>query len=1095
MLNLYYMRANYDREKFIYEKIKDLGREQKVIVLVPDQFTLEAERKAFEVMQIGGLMNVEIMSFSRLGEKILSQTGGMTHTVIDETGKTMLLRKIITGCRENLKIYSAIYNRQDFVQMVTSLIGEMKQFHVTPASLKQFLSQNGEEIHNLMLHQKLEDVQYIFEKYEETMEGTYLDVEDYLSLLAEKAGQATFLKDTVLWIDGFDFYTKKTYHILSNFLMICPDMNITFNLDLESDRDESLFEMSGRMVSSFKQMAEEAGVRWKIEKVPDVYRKEMIPESLHLESNLYAYPFEKYPGNPENLDIYICSDYYAEAETLAERILVLIRKRGWRFRDISVICNDLEIRGSIIQRVFEKNEIPYFMDHKRNILHNPLVQFILALPEVVSMGFRYEEVFRLVNTSLLDISQEEKEKLENYVLKFGIRGSLWKREFERWDEREPEKEESLKSLNGTRLKIVALLQDYEELMQGAENGKQLTIALHHFLLEKTDLAEKTSELVEDLKMEEDYEHAREVAGVWNAVISVFDQMIELTELLDLDQKTYFEMLTAGLETIEVGLIPTTIDQVLVGNLQRTKTGTTKAVFLVGVNDGVLPAKGLEAEIFHDGEKKKMEQLGLQVGRNEQMRQQEEQLAIYKLLSKPTDYLYLSYASFDQEGGEMKPSLLIDRMKKLFPLLAEKKSLLVGEGDDHGAGFKSIFNWRLKRKKGKKQLETIQLALQFENDKKYLDKEAFMKLYPGSELVISPTGLESFSRCPFSYFVKYGLKANERRIFQIAAPEMGSMFHEVLMRYSRKVNDHRIWNDISKRRCSEMIEEIILETAGEFQGGILFENEQGKYRLARMKKVCEETAWMVTSHVNQGLFNRFYFEAGFGRQAFFPPLELTGKEGKRLYLEGRIDRIDIMETMDKQYIKVIDYKSGNDKIDEAEIRSGYRLQLMLYMLAAQNGMMYQEINKVIEPAGVFYFKIKEPFVDGEKIPKKIDSLEEYIEREKEKVFRMDGVVVNEPEVIAGFDQDFSGYSQVIKVRKNKDGQVKGNSRFSALSKGEFNELADHIKGMTQKLGYDFSEGKIAVEPKKINGQTNACTYCSYRTICLFDRACAGFRFVR
>lgn len=1103
MLNLYAGRAHVDRKQFMFSKIAQQEKTKRIVILVPDQFTLEMERQAFFYLGKQALMNVEIMSFSRLGMRIFQETGGSRKTFINDLGKVMLLRKVASDRKASLTVYASQCEKRAFIEMMTDLIQEMKQEDIGPDALEEMLSQRNEDDGQEPLYlKKLRDVQILFSGYEEALRDRYIDMEDSLSLLREKLGQADFLKGAQVWVEGFDTGSKKMYGILEEILKTAESLHMVWIADpLPADekkagsgsRDRDLFEMAEKTIQTLTKMGQSLGIPVHRYVIGERFQRTVCEETAHLERNLYAYPFEVFLKNPRQLHIHACSDYYSEAETAADIIMKLVESGTYRLRDIGVVCSDMQNRAGVIKRVFETSGITCFMDEKRSVMHNPFVQFILALPEVSRWGYRHEDVFRLLRTELLDITRDECELLENYVLQYGIRGSLWKKPFEKWDT--DDGQDALAALNCTREKVQALFSSFETAVKECRSGGDFTKALYGFLIKEANFADRAEEAVKRLKEQGDYEAAAETAQIWNTVVELLRQMLELTDEVEMDPELYFEMLQAGFETVRLGVIPTTMDQVLVGDLQRTKTGNLKVLFVLGVNDGILPSGGGKPGLFHQGEKEKIEELGLTICKSDRLKQEEEKLGIYKMLSLASDALYLSYTVKDGENGEMKPSLLIDRIKKLFPLLREEKGLHTGGQEEDLCEFKSRINYMLAEKEHSPLLETLRQGASFENDKKLLEPDVFGLLYP-ELLVMSPTSLETFSRCPFRYFIKFGIRADERRAYQVSAPEMGTLFHKILMRYTEEATAENQWRNMTQEQCVHLIRRILEETVRDFRKGVLFEDNAGKYRISRMQRVCEKTAWMVTEHMNRGRFEEFHFEMAFGRNQLLPPIRIEAENGRIVYIEGRIDRIDVLKSEEEEYMKVIDYKSGNEKVVKKEILSGYKLQLMLYMNAVISGMSRLYPKKRIKPAGVFYFKIQEPVVDAEnKEDLEEAALKAFLEQELRKEFKMDGIVVNDLHVIDGLDEAFTGYSQIIRVRKKKDGTVSGTGDFAALSPEEFCRLQEHVAELTKDLCGAFAAGDVSVAPKRGDGDTTACTFCDYHSICMFDRSCTGFHFVR
>lgn len=1138
MLHIYYGRENLDKEKFLFDRIAgELSRSgQKILLLVPDQFTLQAERNAFAYLGVDGLMDLEVMSQSRLGFKVLSEVGGSSRIPVDKYGRHMLLAKILTEENNSLEAFRGLNQKSSFIEMTNNLISEMKQFNASPEDLLKILRETEE---TSILHRKLKDIHKIYTKYEALIEGKYLDTEDYLNLFISKIEQSRLIRDSVVWISGFDYFTPKSLNIIEQLILTAKEVNVVLTADCSSgergcamppeSRDSDLFDLTRGIMYKLKIIAEQSGIDYEEVPIGGRYR---IPVGegpgakagplAHLEQELYAQPYRQAPAG-KSIALCQSANFYAEAETAAAKIVQLIRDEGLRYRDILVICNDMDTRASVIKRVFADYGITAFLDKKRDILHHPSIEFITALIDITAKGWLYEDIFRMLKTNLTTVSFEDCEDLENYAVKYRIKGNRWKSDFTYGAKAEGEEE--LQRVNGVREQVYEYITAFEAGFKQKKTVRQRTAAIYDFLTEKARLPERIETLISYLMEENEYEYAEEASQIWGVIIGIFDQLIELIGDEEISAEEYGTILKTGFEAVEIGLLPPTIDQIIVGTMQRTRAGNVKALIVLGANDGLLPAAALSESLLNEDEKTALYKKGIEICRIDDLRVKEEKLAIYKNLSKPSRCLWMSYSASDLEGKESKQSMLFDKIRKVYTDIKIEKDILNAEEpmaliEAPGSTLKhmtealrgAMENMPLRKEwltayqwyaaNSEPQLGPVREGLLFTNRQEKIRKDLIQKLYNRDfslELSLSPSRLERFSRCPFSHFINYGLKPDERRIFEIAGREIGDVYHQCLMKLSEKLSVPGMeitdpdspWMRVTKEHCQELINSFVDETSLEYREGVLVQGEEERYRGTRMKKVCGEAAWALVEHVQTGRIQSVFFESEFGRALGkqFPPIEVKlGDE--TLYIEGKIDRVDVLRGSDcdsGRYIKIIDYKSGKERFDTDEARAGWRLQLMLYLRAAMGANSY-EMNRdnPYKPAGVFYFEIAEPQIDVTELPE--EDYTEKVKAERRKKFRLDGVVLDDQSIIESIAGEFSGYSDILPVKKTKEGYV-GTTEKKLLKEEDFSELLDAVNSKVKELCGELSEGSVEIKPKKVKDET-ACRFCLYKSICCFDLSFEG-----
>lgn len=1126
MLNIFYSRENLDKEKFIYDNIG--GR---ALLVVPDQFTLEAERELIAHSGAKALMDVEVLSLSRLGYRLLEELGGSKRTFIDKYGRHMILSSIAAEEREKLQVFKGLEEKNSFIELVNNFISEMKQFNCGADELAEIARSVPDGSYT---QRKLEDLYLLYSEYEAAIRGKYTDSEDYIDLFLGKISRSELVAGNHIWIYGFDSFAPKALSVIGELMQYAADVNLVLTYDDKREaRDADLFALAETVIRNFENLAERRSIEVRKRAIPKTYTAERADKIQFIEQELYALPARKYARggqsiNPaeggaseaaaagtDSLTLVAAANLYNEAESAACYVLELVRDFGYRFSDIKVICNDQETRGPILKRVFKEYGIDLVSDTSKDILQSSIVQYITALMDVVVEKYRTDLMIKMLKSGFGDLTNDEITDLENYAIKYKIRGTMWKRPFVRGESEYGA--EALVRMNAVREKALAFMPDLEAIFE-AETCGEFISGLYGFLYEKVKLPEKIADLTVLQTEQGRPDLAEETAQIWGKVIGIFDQMSEIMGEQKFRAAAFRDLFEAGISQVEIGILPPTKDGLMMGTMQRTRTGEMKALVVVGANEGVLPNEKPGSGLFGSDEKNLFKENGIELCKVDDVRFLEERMGIYRNLSKPRERLWISYSLSDAEGGPARPSGVFTKLTGLFgdtpvardALNRQTDAELVGAGP---AGLRHLTealqavcegrplapHWHealawFKRNKPE-ALEPIRAGIAFTNKQEDLGREMTAALYmgnigstreealePSPELSLSPSRLERYARCPFSHFVQYGLKPEERRIFEIAPREIGDIYHECLMEMSRHLTARGIaitdpaspWMTISRQECRTFVEDVIAKKSGTYREGILEAGNEEKYRGRRITDICEKVCWAVIEQVRAGEILRSSFEAPFGRGRRIPPIPVNLGEGRTAYIEGKIDRVDYLPG---ERVKIIDYKTGNENFSVAEAEAGYRLQLMLYLEAS--------LERRMKPAGVFYFKISEPMVDASGAAIGPEEISDKIQ----KSFKLNGVIVDDPNVIRNVAGDFSGISDVVPIRINKEGLISGTGKDNLLTDKEFESLREKVREKVTDICKSLAGGGIEIHPMK-TAATSACAYCRYKGICRFDTIFEG-----
>ena len=1115
MLNIFYGRESVDHEKFIYSNIDPKGR---ALIIVPDQYTLEAERRLFKETGAEALMDIEVISMSRLGYRLLSELGGSKRVFIDKYGRHMVLSQVAREQRDKLEAFRGLETRSSFLEMVNNFISEMKQYNCGLDELETIRDGLDPDTY---IYRKLKDMALIYGEYEKKISGRYTDSEDYIDLFLSKIEKSELVRGNHIWIYGFDSFAPKAMAVIGELMTYAADVNVVLTCSMDKrERDGELFELGRIVMRNLIENAELRRIQHSEQAIPLEFQKfadiAKYAPTRHIEREIYALPSRTYLGTEGAPIMVKASNLYNEAENAAGYVLHLIRDEGYRLKDIKIILNDQDVRGPIVRRVFEEYGLDVFSDSGRDVLDNPIIRYVLSVLDVVIRRFDTPSVIAMLKTGLAGLTHEEIADLENYVIKYRIKGSMWKKPFMRgtfeYDE------DALGRINELRRRAVEPVIGFAEAFK-ATTYRDFIRKFYDFLKKDADLVRKIEDL-ENTQVEEGREDlAEETDQVWDSFLNITEQINEIMGDEAFAGDAFRELLETGLVGIKVGMLPPSKDGLIMGTMQRTRTGEVKVLVVLGANEGVLPSGKPSQGIFGDDEKERFEEIGIKLLKRDPIALMEEKMGIYRNLSNASDRLYMSYSMSDLDGNALKPSAIWLKLKDIFPSVDEvtdcvssrNMDLLINgeksglrhmanslerstEGERISQPVKEGINWY--KLNDPEKLEAIRRGINFTNRADELGREMASKLFkkdPSGDLSLSPSRIERFSRCPFSHFVYYGLSPKERRIFEVAPREIGDLYHACLMRLTNHLSVKGMaltdpqspWMTITDEELEELIKEFLKIELATYRDGVFKLGNEEKYRSDRILDTCIQVAKNLVSQVRAGSILKGSFEVGFGRGREIPPIEIKlGEEdgNATAYVEGIIDRVDYLPD---SRVKIIDYKTGDEKFTINEAEKGYRLQLMLYLQAA--------MEKSRKPAGIFYFRIKEPSINMTgKVSEDMDpqDLNDELTSAITKEFKLNGIMVNDPDVIRNIAGDFDGYSDIVQLRNGKDGIVpstRGEERL--LSDEDFMNLKDKVAKVVAGKVAELMRGRIDIHPMKTS-ERSACTFCQYKGICRFDTTFEG-----
>ncbi len=1098
------------KSHYLYEWVtkESLERPDKhYIVLVPEQFTMQTQKDLVMASPRKGIMNVEVLSFHRLAQRVFEETGEHQKTILDDVGKNFVIRKIAGQHEGELKIIGSNLRKVGYISEIKSIISEFTQYDIQPEFLDEMVAKAE---HQTNLSYKLHDIKVVYENFKEYLKEKYITNEEILDVLASVANQSALLKDSIVVLDGFTGFTPVQNKLLKELLKICQDVLVTVTMDKKENpfsytHPYQLFALSKQMVTTLSQLAKESGIEVKtpIYLYHDpIYRfRENAPLSF-LESNLFRYSRKTYDESQDTIQIWCAKNPYEEVDFVAQKIRYLIRKEACRYQDIAVLTNGIQDYANYIERIFEQYEIPVFMDSKRSILLNSCVEYIRSLLAMVEQSFSYESVFRYLRTGLVGLSREEVDVLENYVIALGIHGrKKWQ---EKWIRRTRRMtEEELCEVNRIREKFMSSIETLVEvLVRRSKTVLEVTRALHSFFLQE-ELQKRVQEYQLKFETEGELALAKEYGQVYRIIIELLNQFVELLGDEKISLQEYCELLDAGLEEAKVGIIPPSLDQVVIGDVERSRIKDVKVVFLIGASDDHIPGTGGNQGLLSEHDRQMILEHGAVLAPNAKEKTYIQKFYLYLMLTKPTKQVYLTYSKTSSGGKTLRPSYLILDVLKLFTSLrTQSVSDAIGEKEiteQSGVSalikglqnkqeglpvdWQELYTWYKKQPQWRTKLEQLLDATFYDKPESVLTRETAKKLY-GEILENSVSRLEKFSQCAYSHFLSYGLKLEEREKYQFQAFDLGNLFHGSLEIFSHKIERAGLlWTTLTEEQQDTLIQESVEEYITDYGNSILYSSFRNEYIITRLKRMMQRTVWALKKQLERGDFIPDGYEVSFGGFRDLQASNVDLGELGKLRLRGRIDRIDICEDGDKIYVKVIDYKTGQQTFDWNELCYGLQLQLVVYMNAAMEMQQQKHPGKEVIPAGLLYYIMQDPIVEKSK-----DS--QSIENAILKELRPNGIVQSDGDVIQHLDRDLVGYSQVVPVAKNKDGTLRANAY--ALSAKEFGLISEHAKGQVIKIGKQILEGDAKIEPYKLD-KSRGCSFCPYHAICGFDERLPGYQY--
>lgn len=1065
-------------------RFKINSTDHKIILIVPEQFTLETEKKFIEHIGGQGFIGTEILSFKRLCHKVIQENMTDNRIQIGDIGRMMLLRKTFKDHENELSFYKNAYGKHGFLQRFNDLIQELRQNRV---SLSVVEKTKDELSLDSVLGMKLSDIEIVYRNYLEQKENLFFDDEDIYELFLEVAETSQFIKNADIWIDGFDSFSSQEYEVIRKLIQQSSTLTVSMTVS-----EAEIFAHTQFAVQKLEAMAKEEH---------RAFDKEALGTSFlnhdlnHFSLNLMAYPYERLLTGTDRIEVHAANNRLTEVEFCALEIVNAVRTKGYSWRDIAVVTNDIAAYESAVKRVFETYGLPYFMDVKHNVLANPFVRLVLSMINISMDPTGFIHVTQLMKTGLLDFEASDVDLFEIYAKSYDLKPWQLKKAFDK----EMEHGLSLERLNVIRERLLEII---GPLMITDKISCTTYVHTIYNLLIKERIYDKIQSQVQKFSELNQMDEVQLFSQIWNKTMGLFDQLVAILgdEKLPVDEVG--RLIETGFENMEVGVLPLNENMVLIGSLDRSKSHDIKMLFVLGVNDGILPESGGDQPLITEIEKETLNKHELTILADSKMFLDKETFNIYTAISRPSEKLYLSFAKSDAEGSALRESYLISKSKKIIKDLKITSDLVyenmsAGHIPDqisvhtatwdhmayeirryvdgikiHEAWFQAL-TWF--GHKDHDRVKKLLDAVYYNNHVERLGREQLEKLYD-LPIKSSVSRLEEFVQCPFKYFVSTGLAPHVPKSFLLEYPDVGILLHKALELFGKELHDRSLnWSELDVDQQDKLVDGIV----DSMVDNDLFQSKyQYRYMVYKLKRVAKRSVSTLTKHLNLGRFEPKAFELVFsdGGEGV-PPIVLPLEDGNKILLRGVIDRVDLYELDGKTYLKIIDYKSGSKHLSLSDVYNGLQMQLMVYLEACLSHPEYFK-KDALYPAGAFYYKIDDPMIES------VEQIRENIEKEIVESLKLDGIALQDMTVLKGFDENFpeEKKSSVINVKLKVDGAFTKDSK--AIEMEDFRNLIDCVTTRIRDIGSELLDGNVSIHPCK-SATFTSCDYCKYKALCQFD----------
>ncbi len=1055
----------------------EISKGSRSVLIVPEQYSHDAERL---LCSLGGddiSMRAEVLSFTRLANRVFSEVGGLAVQYLDDCGRLLAMDLAIRHASPVLKVFGAVSSWPDHLENMLSMIDELQNYGVSSEKL-QLAAEQTEG----MLSAKLDELAIISDAYDAVTKNGRADPTHRLTMLADKicdwAGGRRF------YIDCFTDFTKLESDVVDQLIRFGDSVTVCMTCD-----DDEIYDLQRETIRRLKSMADGHGVKCTVEKLPPASKPKA--ELQWLDMGLFDYEVEPYDGDCPAIELAVSSSIVDECEWAAAQCRRLAATDNARWQDISIAVSDMDQYRLLLQRTFERFQVPFYLSHKEDIVRKPAISVVCAALDSVAGGYEYDDVFSFLKSGYSLLSSDECDALENYVISWNIHGSMWKSDWSFDPQgygREATEESTAELIRINQLRCLAVepLARLEQRLNSAENCEEMVSGLYELMLTidiPGKLQSRQKELIEQGRDRE----AEECSSLWDVLVNILEQASSMTGSERITVLDFSKLFRLAASTGDIGTIPVYYDAVTICETARMRFRATRYLIVLGANDSLMPSTPSISGVISEDERQQLIDLGIELApaANEQIMRQFGTL--HSCLLSPSEKLMVSYPEFANDGSELRPSIVVQRIRTLFPQL---KIIRTGQDDrlwSEQTAFEAAFS-----DESTGLLDWIQSSEDLRSRYNAVRDAAGMKpvslsqlssemLY-GRKIRLSATRIDKFNSCKFSYFMEYGLKASARKQMEFAAPEYGTFVHYVLEGICTFVRDRGGFKSFDKRLLPKVVDELTEKyVTTQMAGGLDNKSQRFRYLFARLQKNVRSVVDNVYDELACSDFVPLDFELAFNERSQLGPVEIY-ENGKTSSVVGFVDRVDGYVKDDRLYLRVVDYKTGKKSFDFTDIRYGMGLQMLIYLFAlGSSGEEYY--GKKIVPAGVIYMPARDELI---KTSRTVTDQE--LQALRDSALTRSGLLIDDPEILQAMENHEDSF-RFLPVKLKKDGQL---SRDSIASSEQLGKLARYIDKTLRQLTAELSGGQIQPDPYK-TGDSYPCKYCDYADVCGHDGQ--SFRYLK
>jgi len=1109
------------KSTYLYEKILNEAMKNKnknYLIIVPEQYTMSTQRLLVKMHQNHCIMNIDVLSFNRLAYRVFEELGINAIGVLDDIGKSLVLRKLVDDHIDELGALRKNMTRISYITQVKSLISEMTQYNITPEVLKQMIDYAPmSESFRL----KAADLLILYEAFLQYIDGKYVTTESILSRLNEVLDSSEMVNNSVIVLDGFTGFTPIQYQLTEHFLKICDEVIVSITADnsesvLENKSDDDIFKMSSDFIRRLNHIASNAKCEINEPVYIDGSSGRFCNNACfsHLEHSIFrADRSDAYKGDDatDRISLSTLKNPREELRYAAIQINKYVRTGNYKYKDFAVVCPNLEQYRYIVEGIWKEYDIPFFIDSKTEILFHPFVEALDAVFDMFRGNFRSESVFRFLKSGFCNISREDIDIFENYVISTGIRGK--NKYFHPFAIRSNtfKEDENLIRVNAIREQFIGSFIAFDKAVSESNKTVGEYASALYSLITSFSCEEKIKQRGKMHELAGRGVKAKEYSQIYKVVMDMLDKMVAILNDEQMDLEEFSEIFKAGVASASIGVIPPANDSVIIGDMERTRIDGIKVLFLVGASDDAIPKKVENGGILSQLEREQLlEQF--EMAPSDRQKTFRQRFYLYLMLTKPKEKLIVTSPRVDGGGKAVRVSYLMDTLEKMF----EKVEITNIEEFDFGDRLLSsesakkvliqliqkaaresmdsldirekeilstLFAWA--KQSGSVDIKKIIETAFFVHQDEMFSEEVLIAIneaFNEDETVSgSVSKFELYSGCAYSYFLNYILRLSEREQFELSAIDMGNFYHQALEEYGRLVKADGIkWSEINEDQIQTYIEVAIRKTFESMGKVATLEDPTQRYIVDTMKTTLKHTVDILTEQIRRSTFEPEYFEQSIDTVLMD---EETGEPVANL--RGKVDRIDISEG-ETSRVRIVDYKSSAHKLDLDACYHGLSIQLPIYMGVVLEKLKHTYPDANLQPSAMLYFSTKNPFVE-----QKVS--ENSLKEERLKLSKLDGLVSLDEEDIFANDKtiaaDGQTTSSVVPLKLTSKGNV-DNRGSHAIESEDMNTVIDYSRYKASEVAKSIIGGHYECKPSKLGDKT-PCTYCSFRSVCHFDENVAGF----